>query len=237
MSRILLVEDEEHIAEGLVFNLRNWGYHVLHAATGEAALTHIAESEFDLVLLDLMLPDIGGLDVAARLRREGYLKPILMLTAKSQSGDKVAGLDAGADDYLTKPFDLDELHARIRGLLRREVWSRAQRAEPQPEAPVEAECDIGQWRVDFDEYLARHKDGREVKLTVKEAAILRLFASRPQHAISRDEFLKEVWGLSGEIETRTVDNFMRRLRQTLEEDPSQPQHIVSVRGVGYRFVP
>lgn len=236
MSKILLVEDEEHLAEGLVFNLRNWGYDVAHVVSGEEALQEIASRSVDLLLLDVMLPGMSGLEVARTLRQDGYLEPILMLTAKGQSGDAVAGLDAGADDYLTKPFDLDELLARIRGLLRREVWSRARREESSEDAPS-APVEIGRWRVDCDGYRAYHEDGREVKLTVKESAILRLFGSRPNQVITREVFLKDVWGLEGEIETRTVDNFMRRLRQALEEDPSQPRHIVSVRGVGYRFVP
>ncbi|MHC4338584.1 MAG: response regulator transcription factor [Planctomycetota bacterium] len=232
MSRILLVDDEEHLAEGITFNLRNWGYDVDVAVTGEEALEAVAQSEYDLLLLDIMLPGIDGLEVARRLRESGNTKPILMLTARNRSGDAIAGLDAGADDYICKPFDLDEVLARIRGALRREVWGRAARGSLEVEA-----LHYGLWRVDFQSYLAVHTDGRQIELTAKELAILRLFAARPGEVISRETFLEEVWGLPGSIETRTVDNFMRKLRLALEATPSKPEHIQSVRGAGYRFVP
>ncbi|MHC4932904.1 MAG: response regulator transcription factor [Planctomycetota bacterium] len=232
MSRILLVDDEEHLAEGMAFNLRNWGYDVDIAVTGEEALEAVAQSEYDLLLLDVMLPGIDGLEVARRLREGGNTKPILMLTARNRSGDAIAGLDAGADDYICKPFDLDEVLARIRGALRREVWGRAARGALEVEA-----LQYGLWRVDFQSYRAVHADGREFELTAKELAILRLFAARPGEVISRETFLEEVWGLPGSIETRTVDNFMRKLRLALEASPSKPEHILSVRGAGYRFNP
>ncbi|MEE8142601.1 MAG: response regulator transcription factor [Planctomycetota bacterium] len=231
MSRILLVEDEDHLAEGLAYNLRNTGYDVDVAPTGEVALKAIDQHSYDLVLLDVMLPGIDGLEVARRFRKAGHIKPILMITAKTRPSDIIAGLDSGADDYITKPFDLDELLARIRGMLRREVWSRA---SPSPELEV---MKYGQWQIDFQSFVARHPEQDEVKLTVKELAMLKLFASRPGEVISREVFLNEVWGLPGHLETRTVDNFVRKLRQIFEEDSSQPQHIQSVRGAGYRFVP
>jgi DNA-binding response OmpR family regulator len=214
----------------LAFNLQNSGYDVDISGTGEEALSVLADRNYDLVLLDVMLPGIDGLEVARRLRKGGDLTPILMLTARNQTLDAIAGLDAGADDYIAKPFDLDELLARIRGFLRRQVWSRSTGTEPDTLA-------YGAWNIDFGSYCAKNSEGTEVKLTAKEVAILKLFADRPGDVISRETFLNEVWGLPGHLETRTVDNFMRKLRQTFEEDASAPRHIVSVRGAGYRFVP
>jgi DNA-binding response OmpR family regulator len=232
VNRLLLVEDEEHLAEGLAFNLRNAGYEVDRVGTGEEALEALVSADYDLVLLDLMLPGIGGLEVARRLRRDGDTRPILMITALHRAEDAIAGLDAGADDYIPKPFDLDEVLARIRCALRRQVWARASAPQGAPET-----LQYGDWKVEFDSYRAVADDGRQVDLTAKELAILRLFASRPESVISRGTFLEEVWGIPGTIETRAVDNFIRRLRRTLERDPARPRHIVSVRGAGYRFVP
>ena len=242
MSRILLVEDEEHLAEGLAYNLRNAGYDVDVAGTGEEALERIegggsghpgsGRPGYDLLLLDVMLPGVDGLEVAARLRKAGRTLPIVMISARDRTADAIAGLDAGADDYVTKPFDLDEVFARVRGALRRQVWGRAFPQSPRPES-----LELGDWRVDFQRFLATAPDGRELSLSPKEAGILRLFAARPGEVISRETFLEEVWELPGSLETRTVDNFIRKLRQSLEKKPSSPRHIVSVRGVGYRFDP
>ena len=232
MSRILLVEDEEHLAQGLAYNLRNSGYDVETAASGEAALQTLEGQKFDLILLDIMLPGIDGLEVAERLRKMGKTEPIVMISARDRTQDAIAGIDAGADDYITKPFDLDEVLARVRGALRRQVWGRAQ-APP----PVSPTARYGEWTIDFGSFTARHSDGRETALSPKEVAMLRLFASRPGEVISRSQFLEEVWELPGSLETRTVDNFVRKLRQALEADPSRPRHILSVRGAGYRFAP
>jgi DNA-binding response OmpR family regulator len=231
VSRLLLVEDEAHVAEGIAFNLVNTGYEVDVVDTGEAALEAVETTRYDLILLDIMLPGIDGLEVARRLRQAGRTQPILMITAKDRAADTIAGLDAGADDYITKPFDLDEVLARIRGALRRQVWAGA------AEAPEPQSLQYGPWRVDFQGFRATGSEGREVPLTAKELAMLRLFAARPGEVITRERFLEEIWGLPGSVETRTVDNFVRKLRQALEEDPSHPRHIVSVRGAGYRFVP
>jgi len=234
VSRVLLVEDDEHLAEGLVFNLRNSGYDVEHVETGEDALRSIGQGQFDLILLDIMLPGIDGLEVARRLRRSGNITPIIIVTARSHADDAVAGLNAGADDYIAKPFDLDEVLARIRGTLRRQSWTRASES-PHGEEPKDLQ--YGRWLIDFSRFTATDEKGNETRLTVTEVAMLKLFAQRPGEVIARQTFLEEVWGWTDAHETRTVDNFVRRLRRTLETDPSHPAHIVSVRSVGYKFVP
>ena len=232
MSHVLLVEDDEHLAEGMVFNLRNAGYDVTACDNGEEALDALGRSTFDVILLDVMLPGIDGLEVVRRVRQTGNTSPILMITALNRADDVIAGLDAGADDYVTKPFDLDEVLARIRGALRRQVWGRAAEPPPMPES-----LQYGEWCIDFQKFDATHADGREISLTAKELALLQLFASRPGEVVTRETFLTEVWGLPAGLETRTIDNFIRKLRQALEEDPANPAYIVSVRGAGYRFVP
>ena len=231
MSRVLLVEDDEHLAEGIAFNLRNSGYEVETATTGEEALQTMERYAFDLVLLDLMLPGIDGLEVVRRLRRAGNTKPVLVITARNRADDTIAGLDAGADDYITKPFDLDEVLARIRGALRRQSWTKASSPSTAPDS-----LQYGRWKIDFQTFVASGPDGEAKTLTVTELAILKFFAQRPGEVISRETFLHEVWGRSGALETRTVDNFVRKLRHALEDDPSRPRHIVSVRGAGYKFV-
>ncbi|MHC4959668.1 MAG: response regulator transcription factor [Planctomycetota bacterium] len=232
MSRVLLVEDDEHLSEGIAFNLRNNGYEVETAATGEDALAAAERGGFDLFLLDVMLPGIDGLEVVRRLRLAGNTRPVLMLTARDRAGDAIAGLEAGADDYITKPFDLDEVLARIRGALRRQSWTHARAASEPPDV-----LQYGKWTVDFGKFAATDAEGQERPLTVTELAMLRLFASRPGEVISRESFLREVWGRTGALETRTIDNFVRKLRRSLEPNPARPRHIVSVRGAGYKFVP
>jgi len=233
LSRILLVEDEAHIAEGLAYNLRNAGYDVDVCASGEEALEHVGHGNgIDLVLLDVMLPGIDGIEVARRLRQSGHIQPIVMVSARDRTADAIAGLDAGADDYITKPFDLDEVLARVRGALRRQVWGRAFRRNPVSESLL-----YGRWRVNFHTFTATSEDGEEVRLSPKELGILKLFADRPGEVITRESYLEEVWNMPGSLETRTVDNFIRKLRQTFEENPSKPRHITSIRGAGYCFVP
>ncbi|MEO1087458.1 MAG: response regulator transcription factor [Acidobacteriota bacterium] len=238
MSRILLVEDEEHLAEGLAFNLRNAGYDVDVVGDGESALDIVQHNAYDLLLLDVMLPGITGLEVCEQLRKRGNMEPILIVSARDRVADAVTGMDAGADDYITKPFDLDMLLAKIRGVLRRQVWGRAEAGNGAESRPGRSEAmRYGEWTVDFQAFTARHPDGREVELSPKELGMLRLFASRPGEVISRETFLEEVWEMPGSLETRTVDNFIRKLRQALEDLPSNPRHILSIRGAGYRFVP
>ncbi|MEM1180216.1 MAG: response regulator transcription factor [Acidobacteriota bacterium] len=236
MSRILLVEDEEHLAEGLAFNLRNAAYDVDVVGDGESALEAVQRNAYDLLLLDVMLPGITGLEVCQQLRKRGNMEPILIVSARDRVADAVTGMDSGADDYITKPFDLDMLLAKIRGMLRRQVWGRAEAGGERRTSRSEA-MSFGDWTVDFQAFTARHPDGREVELSPKELGMLRLFASRPGEVISRETFLEEVWEMPGSLETRTVDNFIRKLRQALEDRPSNPRHILSIRGAGYRFVP
>lgn len=242
MSRILLVEDEEHLAQGLAFNLRNQGYEVTVLDNGQEARALLERKTFDLLVLDIMLPGLEGTEIARARRRVGDWTPILMLTAKDDPKDVIEGIEAGADDYIAKPFDLDELLARIKGLLRRQAWTRARidgavaaPGEPAVEGPEQ--LSFGACRVDFKTLRARGSDGIETELSPKEAAIMRLFAQHPDEVISRARLLEDVWGLKGSLQTRTVDNFILRLRKRFEEFPERPRHILSVRGAGYRFKP
>jgi DNA-binding response OmpR family regulator len=245
VSKVLLVEDEEHLAQGLSFNLQNQGYEVTTLDNGTAALELLEKKSFDLVILDVMLPGVDGTEIARRRRQQRDWTPILMLTAKDDQSDVVAGLEAGADDYLTKPFDLDELLVRVRGLLRRQVWMRSARGNERAEGPPsedrrEEELEalaFGKCRIDFKTLRAVGADGTESEVSPKEAAIMRLFSQHPDEVISRARLLEDVWGLKGTIQTRTVDNFIMRLRKRFEERPDNPRHILSVRGAGYRFKP
>lgn len=240
MSQVLLVEDEEHLALGIRYNLENAGYQVRLARTGEAALEDLARESADLVILDVLLPgEVSGHDVARAIRREGNIVPILMVSARERVEDRIKGLDAGADDYLTKPFELDELLARVRGLLRRQVWHRrnSDDGESAPAGPGGGVLEFGEGcRVDFRSFRATDRKGREVQLSWKEAMMMRLLADHEGEVIPRARFLEQVWGEPGTLETRTIDNFIMRLRRHFEADPRHPQHIISVRGVGYRFV-
>ncbi len=239
--RILVVEDEDAIAQGLVLNLERKGYAVALARDGQEALERIAVEAFDLIVLDVRLPEVDGFEVCQRLRNSGNLTPILMLTARSQPDDVVYGLKLGADDYVTKPFDLAELLARVEGLLRRLAWmQRAQRengsAGQEDAAPLPERYEFGPFWVDFGSYQALTRDG-VVELSRKEVAVMKLFASRPNQVITRRELLAEVWELPNHPNTRVVDNVIVSLRRAFEDNAWRPQHILSVRGVGYRFVP
>ncbi|MFC1708331.1 response regulator transcription factor [Planctomycetota bacterium] len=239
MSRVLLAEDERHLALGLRFNLENAGYEVQLVETGEEALAAIRDAPFDLIILDVTLAgELDGFEVARAVRHEGDFAPILMLTARDLVEDRVSGIDAGADDYLTKPFDLDELMARVRALLRRQVWSRRRRrgGDPSDPKPTPESLLFGECRIDFNTYRATTCHGEEVQLSAKEAEVMRLFSANEGQIIARATFLEQVWGDPGTLETRTVDNFIMRLRKYFEPDPKHPRHILSIRGVGYRFV-
>ena len=227
-AHILLVEDEPNIARGLVFNLEEEGYRITHVVSGEEALEQLREEHFAIVVLDLMLPGIDGVEVCRRLRRIDPRLPVLMLTARSQEADRVEGLAAGADDYLTKPFSLDEFLLRIRGILRRSEWYR-------PGTAAEGEYRFGANRVDLREQRAWTAEG-EIDLTELEVRMLRTFFQREGETLSRAELLEAVWGMAPDTETRTLDNFIVRMRKYFEADPARPVHFLTVRGRGYRFL-
>ncbi|MBW2280859.1 MAG: response regulator transcription factor [Deltaproteobacteria bacterium] len=224
-TRILLVEDEEHLARGLQFNLETEGYSVEVCERGETALERLSNgSEFELVLLDVMLPGISGIDVLERLRGRGNAVPVLLLTARDTEEDIVVGLDAGADDYLTKPFSLPVLMARVRTLLRRA-----------PKATETATFTIGDCTVYPDRFEVE-RGGERSPLTAKELGLLLLLQRRRGSAVSRGEILQDVWDLHPETKTRVVDTFMLRLRKLIEPDPSSPRYLQSVRAFGYRLL-
>lgn len=233
MSSVLVVEDEAHLAEGLRFNLEAEGYEVEVASDGRTAVEHLLRGErrFDLVILDLMLPEMGGLEVARRTRAAGNFVPILILTAKDDAGDVVRGLEEGGDDYLTKPFVLAELLARVRGMLRRRRWDGG----PGPGADEPREARFGDVTVRFDRFEIE-RGGERIELTTRETALLRALVEREGRAVPRGELLEVVWGLRPDTNTRVVDSFVARLRRYVERDASRPRHILSVRGHGYKFV-
>ena len=233
MSRVLVVEDEQHIADGLRFNLEAEGYDVGIVADGSAAVDLLLKErhKFDAVILDVMLPVKDGFAVAAALRAAGQFVPILMLTARGRPEDVLKGFESGADDYLPKPFDLSILIARVRGLLRRGRWTQ-QQAPP-------ATSDIftfGDRTLDFAKMELRAK-GTSHPLTLMECELLRYFVKNAGQPVSRKAILEEVWDLHVETDTRAIDNFIVRLRRYLEDDPASPKILVTVRGVGYKFVP
>ena len=225
MSRILVVEDDAAILRGLADNLKFESYDVLAAADGEMAYRLAREKKPDLIVLDLMLPKMSGYELCRKLRGEGFAAPILMLTARGEEADRVLGLDLGADDYVTKPFSVRELLARIRALLRR----------AQPARPLPDEVHFGDVTMNFRSYEARKAD-QLLQLTRKEFGILRLLAARPGEVVTRDELLNEVWGYENYPTTRTVDNHIATLRAKLENNPSEPRHLQTVHGVGYKLV-
>ena len=231
MALVLLVEDEAHIAEAIQFNLEAEGHEVVWVEAGRAALERLAaEPAVDLVILDVMLPEMGGFEVARRARATGNYVPILIVTAKDEPEDRVRGIEEGADDYLTKPFSLDELLARVRALLRRRRWDGVAPDAGPPRSEV-----IGRVTVHFDRFELETPEGT-VRLTTREAGLLRALIDREGGALERGELLEQVWGLRADTRTRVVDTFVHRLRRYVEPDPSRPRHIVSVRGHGYRLV-
>jgi DNA-binding response OmpR family regulator len=225
MTRILVVEDDPAILRGLSDNLRLESYEVVTAADGEAGDRLAHEARPDLIVLDLMLPKRSGYEVCRRLRSEGLTTPILMLTARGEEADRVLGLDLGADDYVTKPFSVRELLARIRALLRR----------AHPPRPLPDEVRFGDVVVDFRSYEAK-RGGTPVDMTPKEFQLLRLLAARAGEVVSRGELLEDVWGYETLPNTRTVDNHVASLRAKLEPDAPETRHIQTVHGVGYKFV-
>lgn len=228
-KHILIVEDEEHLAEALAHNLQFEGYTTTVAYDGEDGLKAAQSMSFDLILLDIMMPKLDGLEVCRRIRSSGSRVPILFLTARSSDADRLLGLKVGADDYIPKPFLLEELILRIQGIFRRQEWYSA--------APEEREVlEFGGNRVNFLTYEATTGD-RTIRLTEKECMLMRLLAERAGQVVPREEILERVWGYRFSTSSRTIDNFIVRLRRYFEPDPKNPRYIESVRGVGYRFVP
>ncbi len=245
MSRVLVVEDEAHLAQGLRFNLEAEGHAVEVAGDGESALTRLIDKRepFDALVLDVMLPGKSGFNVAAELRESKNYVPILMLTARGRAEDVLQGFASGADDYLPKPFELPILIARLEGLLRRSTWMKeaAQRnsaGEDPTGSGAQGRPDIFSFNgktIDFGE-LELRTFGNIIHLTLMEAEFLRHLIRNNGKVVSRKSILEEVWGLHEDTDTRAIDNFVVRLRRYIEEDPSQPKHLQTVRGVGYRFV-
>ncbi len=237
MYKILIVEDEQHLAEGLKFNLLEEGYVTEVVETGEAALTLLMRTppEFDLVVLDVMLPGMNGFEVATELRKNGQFVPVLMLTARNRPEDVLQGFTAGADDYLAKPFELAILVARIRGLLRRHSWLSMRTVAQAPAEPHGDRFAFDGKTIDFDEMELR-VDGRTLPLTLMEANLLRYLIRHQGKVVSRKSMLEDVWGVREDTDTRAIDNFIVRLRRYIEDEPAKPRHLLSVRGVGYRFV-
>ena len=228
-SRILIVEDEKHLAEALAHNLKFEGYDAHVVGDGESALERLSNEDFELVVLDIMLPGISGLEVCERVREAGNRVPVLFLTAKNTDADRLEGLRHGGDDYLTKPFLLEELVLRIKGILRRQEWYQTPVAE-------RGVFKFGDNEVNFRTFKATGPQG-EVQLTEKECMLMKLLVERQGQVVSRELILERVWGYKYGSSSRTIDNFIVRLRRYFEDDPRHPAYIHSVRGVGYRFTP
>jgi two-component system, OmpR family, alkaline phosphatase synthesis response regulator PhoP len=260
MGAVLVVEDEKHLADGLRFNLEAEGYDVEAVGDGESALSVLlgGRGRFDAVVLDVMLPGKDGFTVAAELRRAGQFVPVLMLTARGRPEDVLRGFESGADDYLAKPFELAVLIARINGLIRRREWSRL---DPHGSAPTQnpdagltarseggggeggapppagdgGQFAFGGKTIDFGALELRGRN-QTVRLTLMEAEVLRYLVEHEGRVVSRKSLLEDVWGLREDTDTRAIDNFVARLRKYIEDEPSKPRHLLTVRGVGYRFV-
>jgi two-component system OmpR family response regulator len=234
--RILVVEDETHLAQGLKYNLEAEGYKVSLADTGTTALRLLENDShaYDLLILDLMLPGVSGYTICEKLRSIDDTLPVLILSARSLSEDRTRGFDVGANQYLTKPFDLDELLARVRNLLRLHPRKEPSLKNKTLSSKVD-QIRFGRASVNFETYQVT-VDGRDVKLTHKELSLLRYFVENQGRVISRQELLTEVWDVSGEMQTRSVDQFLLRLRKTFEVDPANPKHFLTIRDAGYRFI-
>jgi DNA-binding response OmpR family regulator len=226
-TRILLVEDEESLAVGLEYNLIEEGYIVNWANNGREAIDLFEKEKFDLIILDIMLPYVNGFEVAERVRKSDPQIPILMLTAKTESGDKVKGLVKGADDYMTKPFHLQELLLRVKGMLKRKSWYTSA-SQKQPVYK------FGKNEISFKTLNCLHGT-EKIRLTPQEAMLLKYLVEHKGEIVTRKELLENVWHLNPEVETRTVDIFIARLRKYFESDPSNPDYIKSIRGAGYTF--
>jgi len=242
MSAVLIVEDEKHLAQGLRFNLEAEGYEVEVTGDGESALALLLEERerFDAVVLDVMLPGRDGFTVTQELREAGQFVPVLMLTARGRPEDVLNGFESGADDYLPKPFELSILLARLRGLLRRREWLQestkpSQSGETAARESTEAVFVFDGKKIDFAALELRVGE-KIVRLTLMEAELLRHLIKHEGRIVARKQILEEVWNLHEETDTRAIDNFIVRLRKHLEDVPSKPRHLLTVRGVGYRFI-
>jgi DNA-binding response OmpR family regulator len=248
MSRVLVVEDEAHLAQGMRFNLEAEGYAAEVVGDGEAATDRLLDKKenFDAVVLDIMLPGKDGFSVVSELRAARNYVPVLMLTARGRPEDVLKGFASGADDYLAKPFDLSILLARLQGLLRRSQWTRTRQPPDsssslsEPRADVGAAGDFGTFSfggktIDFGALELRTGDST-IHLTVMESELLRHLVRNDGKIVSRKQILEEVWGLHEDTDTRAIDNFVVRLRRYVEDDPGHPRHLLTVRGVGYRFL-
>ena len=241
MSSVLVVEDEEHLADGLRYNLEAEGYTVETVADGEAALKRLLQEQrrYDAVVLDVMLPGKNGFAVASELRAANHYVPLLMLTARGRPEDVLKGFESGADDYLPKPFELSVLMARINALLRRREWLRSDVNETEPvPAELEAQTDVYSFdgkTIDLGNLELRTGE-QTVRLTLMEAQLLRYLIKHEGEIVKRKAMLEEVWGLHEDTDTRAIDNFIVRLRRYIETEPSRPKHLLTVRGLGYRFV-
>lgn len=226
MTRILIIEDEPDMRRGIQDNLEFENFETVGTANGQEGLRLALKESFDLILLDLMLPGMDGTEVCQKLKEAGSTTPIIMLTARGSEEDKVAGLELGADDYITKPFSLRELLARIKALLRRTTKDR----------PSVHEYRFADVVLNFDKYTAA-KSGELLDFSPREFEMLRLFVENENEIVTRDQFLKEVWGYTNYPATRTVDNHIAKLRQKIEKDPEAPEHIITVHRMGYKFIP
>ncbi len=226
MAKILLVEDEPQMQRGVKDNLEFEGYEVEIVGDGKTGLQKLLDNSYDLALLDVMLPQMSGFDVCKKVREKGIATPIIMLTAKGEEIDKVLGLELGADDYITKPFGLRELLARVKALLRRAEGSAGSSTQKMV---------LGLVEIDFATYNAS-RAGESLQMTPKEFEILKFLWQHRNKAVSRDQLLTNVWGYDESISTRTVDNFILKLRQKIEDDPAHPKHIITIHGMGYKLI-
>jgi len=226
MARILIVEDEAQMRQGLKDNLEFEGYEVDMAEDGEQCLIQVEKNQYNLILLDVMLPKLSGFDVCKQLRSKGFDRPIIMLTAKGEEIDKVLGLELGADDYITKPFSLRELLARVKAVLRREDRGKN----------TGVNVTIGKIEVNFSKFEA-FEGSQSIALSHREFEVLKFLWEHENQIVSREDLMNEVWGVGEMTTTRTVDNFILKLRQTIEDNPSHPKHIITVHGIGYKYLP
>jgi two-component system alkaline phosphatase synthesis response regulator PhoP len=249
MSAVLIVEDEQHLADGLRFNLEAEGYTVDAVSDGETALSLLVEKRrnYDALVLDVMLPGKDGFTVAAELRAAGYFVPVLMLTARGRPEDVLRGFESGADDYLPKPFELSVLLARLNALLRRRQWFDQAQTKERPnrdgaevsqrdqKEESREEFEFNNRVIDFGNLELRTPE-QTIRLTLMEAQLLRYLVKHEGNVVSRKAILEKVWGLNEDTDTRAIDNFIVRLRKYIEDDPTKPEHLLTVRGVGYRFM-